>query len=187
MLWFLHLCAANGIVVISYTDAAQGTMAEGEDGGGEFTAVTLRPRAAIADSGQADRALELHEEAHRLCSIARSVNFPVSCEPAITRLQVPKLRCHGFRGLDERLRESGSAYRATRHGTRPPRPISLRGRVGIPRLSSRGATSAAVITMTLGAAGAVAALARRAIKPLPVDAQAVSLPAIPHMFRIMVS
>jgi organic hydroperoxide reductase OsmC/OhrA len=53
MLWFLNLCAANGIVVISYTDDAQGTMAEGADGGGEFTAVTLRPRAAIADSGQA--------------------------------------------------------------------------------------------------------------------------------------
>jgi organic hydroperoxide reductase OsmC/OhrA len=93
MLWFLNLCAANGIVVISYTDDAQGTMAEGEDGGGEFTSVTLRPRAAIADSGQANRALELHEEAHRLCFIARSVNFPVSCEPVITRLRVPN-RAH---------------------------------------------------------------------------------------------
>lgn len=84
MLWFLNLCAANGIVVISYTDDAQGTMAEGADGGGEFTAVTLRPRAVITDSGQANRALELHEEAHRLCFIARSVNFPVSCQPVIT-------------------------------------------------------------------------------------------------------
>jgi organic hydroperoxide reductase OsmC/OhrA len=90
MLWFLNLCAANGIVVISYTDDAQGIMAEGGDGGGEFTSVTLRPRAAIADSGQANRALELHEEAHRLCFIARSVNFPVSCEPVITRLQSPE-------------------------------------------------------------------------------------------------
>ena len=84
MLWFLNLCAANGIVVTSYTDDAQGTMAEGADGGGEFTTVTLRPRAAIADSGQANRALELHQEAHRLCFIARSVNFPVSCQPATT-------------------------------------------------------------------------------------------------------
>jgi organic hydroperoxide reductase OsmC/OhrA len=46
--------------------------------------VILRPLAAIADPGQADRAVELHEEAHRLCFIARSVNFPVSCEPVIT-------------------------------------------------------------------------------------------------------
>ncbi len=84
MLWCLHLCAVNGIVVISYTHDAQGMTAEGGDGGGQFTTVTLRPRAAITDSGQANRALELHEEACRLCFIARSVNFPVSCEPVIT-------------------------------------------------------------------------------------------------------
>lgn len=83
MLWFLHLCAVNRIVVTSYADDAQGTMTEGEDDGGEFTAVTLRPRASIADPGQAARTLELHEEAHRLCFIARSVNFPVTCEPVI--------------------------------------------------------------------------------------------------------
>jgi len=59
-------------------------MAEAGDGGGEFTAVTLRPRAAITDPGKADRALERHEEARRLCLIARSVNVPVSCEPIIT-------------------------------------------------------------------------------------------------------
>jgi organic hydroperoxide reductase OsmC/OhrA len=84
MLWFLHLCAVNGIAVTSYTDDAQGTMAEGADGGGEFTSVTLHPQAAIADPSQAGRALELHHQAHRLCFIARSVSFPVSCEPVIT-------------------------------------------------------------------------------------------------------
>jgi organic hydroperoxide reductase OsmC/OhrA len=84
MLWFLHLCAVNGITVISYTDTAHGIMAEGADGGGEFTAVTLHPVAALTDPAQASRALELHEQAHRLCFIARSVNFPVSCEPVIS-------------------------------------------------------------------------------------------------------
>jgi organic hydroperoxide reductase OsmC/OhrA len=84
MLWFLHLCAVNGIVVISSTHDAQGMMAEGGDGDGQFTAVTLRPRAAITDSGQANRTLGLDEEACRLCFIARSVNFLVSCEPVIT-------------------------------------------------------------------------------------------------------
>src|ERR1700744_1188666 len=49
MLGVLHLCAANGIAVTSYPDDAQGTMAEGADGSGQFTSVTLRPRAAIAD------------------------------------------------------------------------------------------------------------------------------------------
>jgi organic hydroperoxide reductase OsmC/OhrA len=43
MLWFLHLCAVNGIVVISYTHDAQGMMAEGGDGGGQFTTVTFAP------------------------------------------------------------------------------------------------------------------------------------------------
>jgi len=84
MLWFLHLCAENGIVVRSYTDDAEGIMAEGDDGAGEFTAVTLRPRVAIADPAHANRARELHEEAGRVCFIARSVNFPVRCEPVIT-------------------------------------------------------------------------------------------------------
>jgi organic hydroperoxide reductase OsmC/OhrA len=84
MLWFLHLCAANGITVVAYTDDAEGIMAESGDGSGEFTTVTLRPRAAITDPVQANRALELHEQAHRLCYIARSVNFPVSREPVIT-------------------------------------------------------------------------------------------------------
>ena len=84
MLWFLHLCAVNGIVVLSYTDDAEGTMAEGDDGAGEFTAVTLRPRVAIADPAHANRARELHQEAGRVCFIARSVNFPVRCEPVLT-------------------------------------------------------------------------------------------------------
>jgi organic hydroperoxide reductase OsmC/OhrA len=84
MLWFLHLCAVNGIVVLSYTDDAEGIMAEGDDGAGEFTGVTLRPRAAIADPAHANRARELHQEAGRVCFIARSVNFPVRCEPVIT-------------------------------------------------------------------------------------------------------
>jgi organic hydroperoxide reductase OsmC/OhrA len=84
MLWFLHLCATSGIVVTSYTDEAAGTMAEDEDGGGEFTNVTLRPLVTITDQAQANRAREFHVEAHRLCFIARSVNFPVTCEPVIT-------------------------------------------------------------------------------------------------------
>lgn len=59
MLWILHLRGVNGIVVTSCTDDDQDTMAEG---GGEFATVTLRSRAAITDSGKANRSLELHEE-----------------------------------------------------------------------------------------------------------------------------
>ena len=76
MLWYLHLCSVNGISVVEYHDDARGTMAESDDGSGQFTRVDLRPAVTIA-SGDSARALELHREAHRLCFVARSVNFPV--------------------------------------------------------------------------------------------------------------
>ena len=46
-LWYLHLCAAAGIVVESYVDEAEGVMMESDDGSGRFTSVTLRPRVSI--------------------------------------------------------------------------------------------------------------------------------------------
>ncbi|QKW37923.1 OsmC family protein [Actinomadura sp. NAK00032] len=81
MLWFLHLCAVEKLVVTAYEDRPHGTMTETQDGGGRFTEVVLRPRAVLADPGQAGRAAELHERAHELCFIANSVNFPVRHEP----------------------------------------------------------------------------------------------------------
>ena len=81
-LWYLHLCSTNGIVVTAYTDHAEGDMTVAADGGGEFTSVTLRPHVTIS-AGDPAKARELHQEAHRLCFIARSVNFPVNCEPTI--------------------------------------------------------------------------------------------------------
>ena len=83
MLWFLHLCADAGIVVTEYEDAAIGTMKEHPDGSGEFTSVVLRPRAVITDPTRQADATSLHHRAHELCFIARSVNFPVDCEPAL--------------------------------------------------------------------------------------------------------
>ena len=82
MLSYLHLCAVNGIVVTAYEDRAGGEMRETADGGGRFVSVLLRPRVTVR-SGNADLARRLHEEAHRLCFIATSVNFPVACEPEI--------------------------------------------------------------------------------------------------------
>jgi organic hydroperoxide reductase OsmC/OhrA len=81
MLWFLHLCALAGIVVTSYSDAATGTMREDQDGGGEFTRVTLHPHATITDEGRIAEATALHAKADHLCFIARSMNFPVEHEP----------------------------------------------------------------------------------------------------------
>ena len=40
MLWYLHLCAAEGVVVTAYEDEASGVMRTHADGSGEFTSVT---------------------------------------------------------------------------------------------------------------------------------------------------
>ncbi|HEX5387896.1 MAG TPA: OsmC family protein [Gemmatimonadales bacterium] len=85
MLWYLHLAADAGVVVTAYEDAAHGTMAEAPDGGGRFTEVVLHPAVTLAPGADAERAHALHQRAHSLCFIARSVNFPVRCEPLACR------------------------------------------------------------------------------------------------------
>jgi organic hydroperoxide reductase OsmC/OhrA len=83
MLSYLHLCADAGLAVTDYVDDASGTMVETADGGGRFTNVTLRPRVTIAAGGDSAKATQLHDNAHHLCFIASSVNFPVTCEATI--------------------------------------------------------------------------------------------------------
>ena len=77
MLWYLHLCSANQIVVLEYHDTAEGVMQENADGSGQFVRVTLKPAIKIAKGNDLSKARALHAEAHHLCFIARSVNFPV--------------------------------------------------------------------------------------------------------------
>ncbi len=81
MLWYLHLCAEAGVIVVDYKDQAEGTMEEDPSIGGKFTSVTLHPTIAITDLSMMDKANELHHKAHQLCYIANSVNFPVLCKP----------------------------------------------------------------------------------------------------------
>jgi organic hydroperoxide reductase OsmC/OhrA len=83
LLWYLHLCAASGVVVIAYEDHADGVMIETEDGGGSIAELTLRPAVTVADASMTATALELHGRAHELCFISNSVNFPVRHEPEI--------------------------------------------------------------------------------------------------------
>lgn len=80
-LWYLHLCADAGVVVQAYVDEATGVMEELADGSGQFTEVTLRPRVTLAPGGDQAKAESLHHAAHAKCPMARSVNFPVTCEP----------------------------------------------------------------------------------------------------------
>lgn len=86
MLWYLHLCAINGIVVIKYRDDVSGTMVETAENGGHFTEVVLRPIVVITDATRISRANELHKEANKMCFIANSCNFPISYIPQCSAL-----------------------------------------------------------------------------------------------------
>ena len=81
-LWFLHLAAEAGVIVTAYRDQPEGEMVESADGGGQFSRVTLRPSVTVDGQVDPERLAALHHRSHELCFIARSVNFPVLCEPA---------------------------------------------------------------------------------------------------------
>ncbi|MFM8911438.1 MAG: OsmC family protein [Flammeovirgaceae bacterium] len=83
MLWYLHLCAVNGVVVLEYVDEAAGNMVEHANGSGEFTEITLKPSVRIADASAKEKAIQLHDDAAQMCFIARSINFPVTHQPTI--------------------------------------------------------------------------------------------------------
>jgi len=89
MLSYLHLCAVNHITVLDYRDAALGLMDENSDGSAQFTRVTLRPTVNISPGDDSIKAQTLHADAHHLCFIARSVNFPVDVTPTITATVPP--------------------------------------------------------------------------------------------------
>lgn len=77
MLWFLHLCADKGIIVTDYVDNPTGIL---DESAGKFTEASLHPFVTVADAFHLDLLDGLHREAHKLCFIANSVNFPVNCE-----------------------------------------------------------------------------------------------------------
>lgn len=84
LLTYLALCARARINVLSYRDHAVGTLLLTKDGGGHFTKAVLRPQVVVESTGMMEKARYFHGEAHKYCFIARSVNFPVSCEPAVS-------------------------------------------------------------------------------------------------------
>lgn len=86
MLWYLHLCAIRHVVVTHYTDEATGVLQENADGSGQFSSVTLRPRVMVTEKSMISMARSLHDDAHRMCFIARSVNFPIE--------HLPEINCH---------------------------------------------------------------------------------------------
>ncbi|WP_336631741.1 MULTISPECIES: OsmC family protein [unclassified Microbacterium] len=84
LLSYLHACVTAGVVVVSYTDDATGTMREDGRGGGAFTEVVLRPHVVVADASMIEAAEAAHAQANAWCFIANSVNFPVRHEATVT-------------------------------------------------------------------------------------------------------
>jgi len=87
MLWYLHLCAVNGVVVMEYTDNPTGKLIENADGSGRFEEVVLHPQMVVSEKFMVEKAKELHYDANKMCFIANSVNFPVNHFPVITSLK----------------------------------------------------------------------------------------------------
>lgn len=84
MLWYLHLCSVNGVVVTDYVDHAVGLMEENNDGSGQFTEIILHPHVTVTDHTMVEKANSLHLDANKMCFIARSVKFPVHHIPKVT-------------------------------------------------------------------------------------------------------
>lgn len=85
MLWYLHLCAVRGIVVMEYGDEPEGILEEREDGTGDFSSVILHPKVLISETSDPELAHELHEEANRYCFIANSLKLRVEHRPSIVQ------------------------------------------------------------------------------------------------------
>lgn len=83
LLAYLSVAALDGVVVTGYSDEAVGQLVETAGNSGHFAWAELRPRVTVADAAMAERAQELHHEAHRQCFIANSVNFEVRNVPSV--------------------------------------------------------------------------------------------------------
>ncbi len=83
MLWYLGLCAMKKIAVTKYKDSPEGVVTTEAGGGGTFTEIILRPQIEISDAAQLEVAKSLHEEAHKKCFVANSLNCPIKIEPTV--------------------------------------------------------------------------------------------------------
>jgi organic hydroperoxide reductase OsmC/OhrA len=86
-LWYLHLCAVAGVVVVDYVDHAEALMREDTEGAGRFVSATLKPQVVLAAGSDVALAERLHADAHAKCFVANSLNFPVQVEAETTALK----------------------------------------------------------------------------------------------------
>ncbi|WP_422374253.1 OsmC family protein [Roseibium sp.] len=80
MLWYLHLASTAGIAVQSYEDRPVGIGETEQSGAGRFLNAVLKPTITVPAGTDLARADAIHQEIHKVCFIARSVNFPVRFE-----------------------------------------------------------------------------------------------------------
>jgi organic hydroperoxide reductase OsmC/OhrA len=83
MIWFLHLCQRNGVVVSSYVDDAVGTLTV-TGSRGNMTAIHLGVTVRVM-SGDEQRVRALFEKANELCYVARSLTAEITHELTIER------------------------------------------------------------------------------------------------------
>ncbi len=82
MLWYLHLASNAGIAVLGYEDVRALAVGETETewSRSSFLSATLRPTITVPEGTDLTAADTIHGEIHKVCFIARSVNFPVRFE-----------------------------------------------------------------------------------------------------------
>jgi organic hydroperoxide reductase OsmC/OhrA len=83
MLFYLALCARNGICVVAYEDRAEGQITSDSRGGGRFESITLRPHVTVGAKGRVELARSLHGTAHERCFIANSCSVPIRIVSAV--------------------------------------------------------------------------------------------------------
>ena len=81
MLWYLHYASDAGLRVLGYEDSPLGQGELGPGGAGRFVKATLRPRVTLPAGSDLAAAEAIHHRIHKVCFIARSVNFPVDYAP----------------------------------------------------------------------------------------------------------
>jgi organic hydroperoxide reductase OsmC/OhrA len=86
MLWYLHLCADNGIKVISYIDSTEATLGVFLNGKGFFQHITLKPQVVVEDPAHIQKAIALHQKANKMCFLANSLRLPLKHVPTVTSL-----------------------------------------------------------------------------------------------------
>lgn len=81
MLWYLHLCSEENVIITAYKDAVSGVMEIDKKGKGCFSKVTLNPAVTVLEASMKEKAIALHEKANEYCFIANSVNFIIEHNP----------------------------------------------------------------------------------------------------------